>query len=370
MAETHREDDDYGWIGEAQAAWFAERLRPFEEAGWLRIGAVRHDPMPGAPGPTTRRAARRRHADACSADRLNLLVHGPGRGGSSAGSLGARCCPCPARRRAAPDPPAHRGRPAPLRPARWTAPAGEHRSRERLERQLARRRRTRSPRRPPPRPRRPQRPPPPTADERAGHSPAALLLDRIAEICETRPERARLRRIDGDAAPPARHAPGRRASSGSSGSARAVGEPSPERRRRVPRSTPTPPTPTRAPSWSTTGPAPAAGAAGRRAAARGVRLRSFTEFQGLLDLRRLRRRRRPHGCAPTGSTRRSCTCRSASASWTRPRPRRPRRPRRRDAGAARRRRRPVRAGARRLRAGQDVRAARVGPPDRRPSCRT
>ena len=47
MAESHRPEDDYGRIGEAQAAWFAERLRPFEEYGWLRLGVVRHDPLPG-----------------------------------------------------------------------------------------------------------------------------------------------------------------------------------------------------------------------------------------------------------------------------------------------------------------------------------
>ncbi|MGW4668244.1 TIR domain-containing protein, partial [Streptosporangium sandarakinum] len=44
MAMSHREEDGYGFVGEAQAAWFAERLRPFEEAGWLRVGAVGHPP--------------------------------------------------------------------------------------------------------------------------------------------------------------------------------------------------------------------------------------------------------------------------------------------------------------------------------------
>ncbi|HEY2723087.1 MAG TPA: TIR domain-containing protein [Pseudonocardiaceae bacterium] len=48
--DSHRDDDHYGWIGETQAAWFAQRLRTFEEAGWLRIGAIRHAPLP--PGTT------------------------------------------------------------------------------------------------------------------------------------------------------------------------------------------------------------------------------------------------------------------------------------------------------------------------------
>src|SRR5581483_4299014 len=50
MAESHREDDHYGWIGEAQAAWFAERLRPFEQDGWLRLGALQHGLRDDGPG--------------------------------------------------------------------------------------------------------------------------------------------------------------------------------------------------------------------------------------------------------------------------------------------------------------------------------
>ncbi|MGH3620657.1 MAG: TIR domain-containing protein, partial [Sciscionella sp.] len=42
MALSHRPEDDYGWIGREQAAWFAKQLRPFEESGWLRIGLVHH----------------------------------------------------------------------------------------------------------------------------------------------------------------------------------------------------------------------------------------------------------------------------------------------------------------------------------------
>ena len=91
--------DDYGRIGEAQASWFAERLRPFEESGWLRVGVVRHDPLPGASGaddPATLRDAAT--LDGLLGNRLNLLLHGPGPGGTSAELLGDRLPVLPAAR--------------------------------------------------------------------------------------------------------------------------------------------------------------------------------------------------------------------------------------------------------------------------------
>ncbi|WP_330256552.1 TIR domain-containing protein [Nocardia sp. NBC_00565] len=90
MAATHLPEDDYGRIGEPQAAWFAERLRPFEENGWLRIGVLRHDPLPG-PGGAPNDPALLRDADTLSrllGSRLNLLVHGPGPGGLHLDRLG------------------------------------------------------------------------------------------------------------------------------------------------------------------------------------------------------------------------------------------------------------------------------------------
>ncbi len=47
MAESHREDDHYGQIGEAQLRWFAEKLAPYRERGWLRIGVVHHNVVRG-----------------------------------------------------------------------------------------------------------------------------------------------------------------------------------------------------------------------------------------------------------------------------------------------------------------------------------
>jgi 3',5'-cyclic AMP phosphodiesterase CpdA len=41
--ESHRETDHYGWLGEKQLRWFAEKLRRYKEQGWLRIGLVHHN---------------------------------------------------------------------------------------------------------------------------------------------------------------------------------------------------------------------------------------------------------------------------------------------------------------------------------------
>jgi WD40 repeat protein/3',5'-cyclic AMP phosphodiesterase CpdA len=48
MAETHEDGTHYGWVGEAQLDWFARRLAPYGEKGWLRIGVVHHNVLRGA----------------------------------------------------------------------------------------------------------------------------------------------------------------------------------------------------------------------------------------------------------------------------------------------------------------------------------
>ncbi|MFD3593691.1 TIR domain-containing protein [Nocardia sp. NPDC058640] len=83
IATTHRPEDDYGSVGQTQVAWFSEQLRSFEARGWLRIGVMRHDPLPGTSDSRTDPALLR---DASTVtrllgNRLNLLVHGPGPGG-------------------------------------------------------------------------------------------------------------------------------------------------------------------------------------------------------------------------------------------------------------------------------------------------
>lgn len=43
MAESHREADHYGWVGEHQLRWFADRLARYRDQGWLRLAAVHHN---------------------------------------------------------------------------------------------------------------------------------------------------------------------------------------------------------------------------------------------------------------------------------------------------------------------------------------
>ncbi|SNS10023.1 WD40 repeat [Streptosporangium subroseum] len=178
MAMSHREEDLYGFVGEAQAAWFAERLRPFEESGWLRIGAVGHPPSPSR----LRDTATLEHL---LGGRLNLLLHGAGEGRLKS----LTCLPAlgPGRHQLIEVTSGGLRRwdrnggdltPAEEASHRWhatglTFSAGE----------LA-----------------PALPPqalPAVEPERAA-SPAALLLERIAEVCEARHERAKIRRVAGD----------------------------------------------------------------------------------------------------------------------------------------------------------------------------
>lgn len=44
MADTHRPEDHGGFLGEGQLRFFAERLRSYQERGFLRVAVVHHDP--------------------------------------------------------------------------------------------------------------------------------------------------------------------------------------------------------------------------------------------------------------------------------------------------------------------------------------
>ena len=90
MAESHRPEDHYGWLGEAQAAWFAEQLRPYADDGWLRLAAMAHD------------LAGLRDSDTLGrllGSRVNALLHGHSRtpavrtGAAGAPSRGERAGP-------------------------------------------------------------------------------------------------------------------------------------------------------------------------------------------------------------------------------------------------------------------------------------
>ncbi|WP_045865885.1 TIR domain-containing protein [Streptomyces sp. WMMB 714] len=85
IAYSHRPDDQYGFLGRDQSTWFSETLRTYEEEGWLRIGVLRHPlaparprpgDAPGGPGPL-------RDADTFArlpGRRLHLVLHGPAGG--------------------------------------------------------------------------------------------------------------------------------------------------------------------------------------------------------------------------------------------------------------------------------------------------
>ena len=77
MAESHRDTDHYGWVGERQLRWFASRLRSYRDRGWLRVAAVHHNVVRGA------LLDEENLRDADDLDRLlgqtglvNLLLHG------------------------------------------------------------------------------------------------------------------------------------------------------------------------------------------------------------------------------------------------------------------------------------------------------
>ncbi|WP_019630650.1 TIR domain-containing protein [Actinomadura atramentaria] len=194
LAQTHREEDRYGHVGRAQAAWFTERLRRFEAEGWLRIGAVAHSPAAGEPA-AVRDAG---DLDAVLGRHLNLLLQDATAEFGAVPELrsGAPAVPSPGTgrhqvvvvdrtglRRWVPsaEPPgptvidrvwadAGGAFPAPreAEPAR-ALPTGE-----------------------------PAPEPDPENRELPGPDPTARLLDRISEACETRFERATIRRVDAD----------------------------------------------------------------------------------------------------------------------------------------------------------------------------
>jgi WD40 repeat protein/3',5'-cyclic AMP phosphodiesterase CpdA len=75
MAESHEEGTHYGHLGEAQLRWFATKLTPFVERGWLRMGVVHHNYQRGAADDDENL----RDADDVQrilAPSLNLLLHG------------------------------------------------------------------------------------------------------------------------------------------------------------------------------------------------------------------------------------------------------------------------------------------------------
>ncbi len=85
MAESHRDEDHYGHVGERQLRWFRERLTDYRERGWLRVGAVHHNMvMVGRASGATLRGATRDDENLRDVDdfvrvlglQLNVVLHG------------------------------------------------------------------------------------------------------------------------------------------------------------------------------------------------------------------------------------------------------------------------------------------------------
>ncbi|TYK47774.1 TIR domain-containing protein [Actinomadura decatromicini] len=202
LPQTHREADRYGRVGSAQAAWFNERLRHFEEEGWLRLAAVEHAPIPGEP-----RALRDPETvEMLLGGHVNLFFQGTeseygtipllGNGVPSIPTLGPGRHQTVVLRRDGLE--------------RWIPEDAERRGPERLEREWPKARGTF----PALRAETPPAAPSPELGPRADASvdpvpdPTGQLLDRLTEACETRFERATIRRIvpapgeDGRSDPP------------------------------------------------------------------------------------------------------------------------------------------------------------------------
>ncbi|RKT83471.1 WD40 repeat [Saccharopolyspora antimicrobica] len=273
MAASHRPEDNYGWMGEAQAAWFAERLRPFEESGWLRFGVIRHAPTPGNDPGLLRDAGT---LDRMLGRRLNFLLHGPEPDGTRTDYLESGL---PALAGAGP------GRDEIIEVTtdglrRFSVHDGSFgENAEHIRREWHAIGAT-FPDAPEPAAALPgtAAPEPERSAPRQAGDPHSLLLERVAEVCAARDAEAKIRRIESD--PP--HLLVTRQEEGFNPQWRVgvhVGEMTrdivdeflrhdPDHGSELVYQGPPPPRSMR-----------------EEAARRGVRLRSFTEFQGLLDLR-------------------------------------------------------------------------------------
>ncbi|GAB0101969.1 hypothetical protein JMUB6875_09360 [Nocardia sp. JMUB6875] len=195
MAATHRAEDDYGSIGIDQKDWFAQQLRFYEARGWFRLGVIRHDPAPG-PSTSPYDPSVLRDAEPVFrrlGPRLNLLLRGPGPAGRSVAHPGGTLPVLSA-------PPAGHAELIHITTAgvtRYRPDAVEPPAPQPLtwvNSVAALERRASTPELPPPPPVTPR------PELRAGETsrPHDLLLEQLAEVCEVRFPGARIRRIAAD----------------------------------------------------------------------------------------------------------------------------------------------------------------------------
>jgi WD40 repeat protein/uncharacterized protein YjbI with pentapeptide repeats/3',5'-cyclic AMP phosphodiesterase CpdA len=265
MGINDRPEEDHGLLTEVQATWFANRLRRYEEAGWLRIGVVRHDPV-AADDPNGGEADVLRDAgtlDRLLGRRLNLLLHGPGPGGPRIGRLGSDLPVVPAAGSEQHEiievmaDGLRRWRPDTDRPEtdarRWHACTATF---ARSDAQ-------------------PQDSEP--SEQRAILDPTSLLLERVEEVCRARDGQAKVRRVERLNQLLVTRMDGGIATQRRIGAI--VGEPS-----RADLEAFLATDPDMGSELVYQSPTTAPRALREEALLRGVRLCSFTEFQGLLDL--------------------------------------------------------------------------------------
>jgi WD40 repeat protein len=75
MAESHRDEDHHGLLGEAQLRWFEDKLTAYQQRGWLRIAALHHNVRRGP----VRDDENLRDADDFTrilGSKINLVLHG------------------------------------------------------------------------------------------------------------------------------------------------------------------------------------------------------------------------------------------------------------------------------------------------------
>jgi calcineurin-like phosphoesterase family protein len=75
MAESHRDEDHYGQLGEAQLRWFEDRLDSYQQRGWLRIVAVHHNVRRG-PVRDDENLRDADHFTRILGSKINLVLHG------------------------------------------------------------------------------------------------------------------------------------------------------------------------------------------------------------------------------------------------------------------------------------------------------
>jgi WD40 repeat protein len=75
MAESHRDEDHYGFVGSTQIDWFARELEQVRRNEWLRIAAVHHD-LRGEPTRPEERVSDQGPLLQALGERVSFFVHG------------------------------------------------------------------------------------------------------------------------------------------------------------------------------------------------------------------------------------------------------------------------------------------------------